>query len=425
MSKVHRVVSGDTLGSISIRYLGTSGKWQKIVDTNPQLIGRKTASDGSPLIFPGDTLIIPEEKTETQSSAKTALAVPLSGSEQDVSIIIDGKKFTGFTGYEINLSYDSFDTFSFSAPYDAAFRDLKNVLQPFSFKDCAVYYNDSLLFKGTLLTPEPQLQSSASEINLQGYPLCGILNDCTVPPSMYPGEYNNMTIQDIADPMADVYGVKIVYKDDPGNPFTDVSYEPSESVLSFFLKLVQQRKMLFTNDEKGRLVFFKAKQEPAYMSFKEGKPPLLSVSPKFNAQNFFSHITGHSKTDSEKDPLSYTWENQFQVKKGIIRHKTIMADDAETSGDLEQAVKAYAGRMFADCVSYSLECDTHVNEEGNLFKKGMTVCVEAPGAMITRQTNFIARNVTLSRTPAGKTARIELVLPGSFSEELPEVLPWE
>jgi prophage tail gpP-like protein len=425
MSKVHSVVSGDTLGAISIRYLGTFSKWQKIVDNNPQLSGRRKASDGSPLIYPGDRLVIPEDKTEKPVSPQTAKTITVANGEQDVSIVIDGNKFTGFTGYEINLAYDSFDTFSFSAPYDIAQKELKAAILPFAFKDCEVYYLGELLFRGTLLTPDPELQSEATEITLQGYPLCAILDDCTAPPAKYPADYFNVTIQDIADPIAEVYGIKIMYPDGPGEPFPDVSYEPTETVLNFLLKLAQQRKLLFSNDENGRLVFFKSKKESAFISFKEGNLPLLSITPQFNAQDFYSHITGHTKTDSEKDSLQFTWENNYLINKGITRHKTIMIDDAITSSDLETAVKAHAGRMYADCVSYSLKCDTHTTEKGKVFKKGMTVCVQAPGAMITRQTNFIARNIKLLRTTEGKTAELSLVLPGSFTDDLPEALPWD
>jgi prophage tail gpP-like protein len=425
MSKVHNVVSGDTLGAISIRYLGTFSKWRKIVDNNPQLSERRKASDGSPLIYPGDRLVIPEDKTERAVSPQTAKTITVANGPQDVSMVIDGKKFTGFTGYEINLNYDSFDTFSFSAPYDIAQKELKTAITPFAFKDCEIYYFGELLFKGTLLTPDPELQAEATEITLQGYPLCAILNDCTVPPTKYPADYFNVTIQDIADPIAETYGIKIMYPDGPGDPFPDVSYEPTETVLGFLLKLAQQRKLLFSNDENGRLVFFKAKKEPAFISFKEGNSPLVSITPQFNAQDFFSHITGHTKTDSEMDSLSFTWENSYLTGKGITRHKTIMVDDAITSTDLENAVKAHAGRMYADCVSYSLQCDTHVNEKGKVFKKGMIVCIQAPGAMITRQTNFTARNIKLLRTAEARTTEMSLVLPGSFTEELPEALPWD
>jgi len=58
-NKKHTVKSGDTLGAISILYFGTFSKWNEIVKANPQLAGRKTAIDGSPLIYVGDVLTIP------------------------------------------------------------------------------------------------------------------------------------------------------------------------------------------------------------------------------------------------------------------------------------------------------------------------------------------------------------------------------
>jgi prophage tail gpP-like protein len=100
-------------------------------------------------------------------------------------------------------------------------------------------------------------------------------------------------------------------------------------------------------------------------------------------------------------------------------------EDAETIGDLENSVKSHAGRMFADCVHFEVTCDNHVNENGEVFQKGMNVCVLSPSAMITRETNFIARSVKLSRTVEGKTSSLNLVLPGSYTGEIPEVLPWE
>jgi prophage tail gpP-like protein len=216
-----------------------------------------------------------------------------------------------------------------------------------------------------------------------------------------------------------------LFKGDIGDVFEEVNFEPTEKILSFLKKLTQQRNLLFNNNENGALVFFKAKKETAFISFEEGKAPLISIKPQFRAQDFFSHITGHTKTDSDTASLSYTYENKYLTKKGISRCNTIMIDDAKTSTDLENAVKAYAGRMFADCVAYELTCEDHVNNDGKLFKKGMNVCVYSPSAMIRRETNFIARNIKLKRTTEGKTTVINLVLPGSYDEKIPEVLPWE
>jgi nucleoid-associated protein YgaU len=69
MSKLHNVISGDTIGAISIRYFGTFSKWTKIANANPRLSTRKKLSDGSSIIQPGDILVIPDDdKSAVQSS---------------------------------------------------------------------------------------------------------------------------------------------------------------------------------------------------------------------------------------------------------------------------------------------------------------------------------------------------------------------
>jgi len=425
MSRAHKVTSGDTLGSISVRYLGTASKWRSIVTANPQLSGRRTASDGSPLIFPDDMLAIPEAENKTEAPpAPQTKTIELSDSEQDISIVIDGYKFLGFTGYELNLNYDSLDKFSFSAPFDIASREIAEALAPFTFKDCEVYYNGELIMKGTLLTPDPEVVKNAKEITLQGYPLCGILNDCTIPLAQYPAEYSGLTLKEIAEPIGDAFGIKVAFDGDEGGAFEKVSIEPTEKILDFLVKLSKQRNLLFTNDASGRLVFFAPKQDEVFASFEEGHSPLISLKPKFQAQSFYSHIIGFSKADAGHDCDQYIYENKFLTKKGITRCTTIIADDAE-AGNLEASVKAFAGRMFADCVSYDLECEGHVNSDNKVFKKGMTVCVKAPGAMIRNETKLMARNITLKRNTEGKTATMSLILPGSYTGEIPEALPWE
>lgn len=422
MSKVHKVVSGDTLGAISIRYLGSFQKWHSIVTANPQLVGRKTAIDGSPLIFPGDVLIIPIKESEGKGIVST---IEIADGEQDVAIVIGGKKFVGFTGYELNLSFDSLDTFSFSAPYDSELKELKEAIEPFSYKSCEIYYKGSLVFNGKLLTPEPKLEDSTAEITLQGYPLCGVLNDCNIPPSKYPTQYKGLNIKQIAEELASPYNIRVEMKAGAGAEFEKVACEPSESILQFLTNLLKQRDLLFTNNEKGQLVIFRPKEKKAEVSFVEGEPPLLSVIPKFNAQNFYSHVTGFTKTDSKNKGLSYTFKNNYLINKGVQRYKSIMIDDAKTQSDLEKAVNSQAGRMFADCVSYELNCEGHVLIDNQLCKKGICVCVKAPKAMIRRETNFIARNIKIIRTSENKTTQFSLVLPGSYSGKMPEVFPWE
>lgn len=118
MSKSYTVVSGDTLGSISIKYYGVWTKWNRILNSNPQLVSRKKNFDGSPVIYPGDILIIPTD-TELPASVVNSTPVVLDeNADADISIYIDGKLYTGFTGYTLQMPMDGLAAFSFATVWD-------------------------------------------------------------------------------------------------------------------------------------------------------------------------------------------------------------------------------------------------------------------------------------------------------------------
>lgn len=427
MSNAHRVKLGETLGAISVKYYGLASRWTLIRDGNPQLVTRKKAIDGSPLIFPGDLLIIPQEVSlpPSISSASQPPLVLSDNSPTDIAVYIDGQLFSGFTGYRIVMPIDSFDTFSFSAPFDDTQDHIRKVFKPFQYKSCTVYYDKDLIFTGKLLTSAPEVSPDSKTINIQGYPNCGVLNDCCLPESMYPPEYDGLNLVQIAEQVASAFGVTVQADDPPGEVFNNVGYEPEEKILSFIKKLTDQRGLLFTNTSAGGLLFWIPKKESVSATFKEGELPFISCKPKFAGQTMYSHITGFSKVEDEEDPESFTYENEYLINAGVLRPYSYIVDDA-LSGTLEQSVKATAGRMFGSSVSYELVVVGHRDRNNGLYRKNMTVSVLSPGAMIYSETKLQVDQVELVRSDTGGNQTIfSLVLPGSRNGELPEEFPWE
>lgn len=429
MAKTHTVKSGDTLGKISVRYYGYFSKWTEIVQANPQLSGRKTAADGSPLIFPGDILIIPEKERSSQSlsaSAEPSKTVVLDeDAKQDMSLVIDGKKFTGFTGYTLVQSVKGVDAFSFSAPYDSSKDDLKKAFAPFVYHDCKVFYDGDMVFNGVVLAPAVSLSPSSSTLNVQGYAKCGVLIDSCLPESLFPAEYNGLNLKQIAETVCAPFGVNVVVDGDVGEVFEKVEIDVGGKIWDFLEKLAEQRGLFLSNTQDGSLLIYKPKTESVRASFKQGEFPLISVTPNFSSQGMYSHITGYSKTTSESDSAKYTWENTFLTKKGVLRCLGKKIDDA-TEGTLESSVKALAGEMFASCVKYSMSVSGHRDKDGKVYRKNMAVSLNAPGAEIFKDTKFLVDEVTLKRSDnGGLTADFSLVLPESRDGSLPEVFPWE
>ena len=109
----HTVVSGDTLGAISVRYLGTFSRWHEIVAANPQLNGRRPAIDGSPLIYPGDVLTIPEKVPSPEAQTDNAV----SGAVLRAVMCVENWDFEG-DNRELDCGAFEIDSVDFSGPPD-------------------------------------------------------------------------------------------------------------------------------------------------------------------------------------------------------------------------------------------------------------------------------------------------------------------
>lgn len=425
MSKSHTVRAGDTLAAIATKYMSSASAWTQIRDANPILSNRKKASDGSPVIYPGDVLIIPENVSVPANVVSHVPHVLDTDSDQDISILINGKLYTGFTGYRLQFNTDTLDAFSFSAPWDDDDPALHEAFKPFRFSRCSVYYDRNLVFAGTLLSSAPEVSPDSRTITIQGYPVCGVLNDVCLPSTKFPPSYNGMNLQQIADDCCGPFGITTDFSTTPGESFESVEYEPGKKIFEFLKGLAEQRGFIFTNTPAGMLKFWIPPVEPVTATFKEGDAPFISCKPSFSAQNMYSHITGYTKTDAENDSASFTYENKYLIKAGIFRPTSFVSSDGNQAS-IEAEVMAKAGRMYASCMSYQITVHGHKDRNGNLYRKNMSVSVYAPGAMIYRETKFQVDKVELVRSDSeGNQAVLSLILPGSRYGQIPEVLPWE
>lgn len=421
------VKSGDTLGSIALSKTGNWDNWIDIVNANPQLSGRKTATDGSPIIYAGDNLIIPGNKENPKVIPDNTPVVVVGDGKQDFALLVDGKKFTGFTGFKIELKTDEFDSFSFSAPFDFDNKDMVNAFKPFVYKSCALYFDGKMVFNGTLMTSAPSVSADGIEINIQGYPVCGLAGECSLPESLYPPAYEDMTLDAIASDAAGGLGISIEIKGDVGGPFKDPAYEVGENVLDFLTKLAQQRGLIITNNEQGALLFWTNPVEGSCATFKEDDIRFIKCEPAFNSQEFYSHITGFSKVNEDKgiDPVKYTFVNPYLAKVGAFRPYVYFVDDSE-QGDVEKAVMAKAAAMMNGAVKYSLSVTGVVDKDGNIFKKGCCVNVKAPSALINSETKLQANSIVISRDDTnGDMTTFNLVMPGLRTGDIPSSFPWE
>lgn len=410
MSITYRVQRGDTFDSIARRVNGSESDAGLIARANPGVSEPLTA---------GTVLNVPP----SPSGPQPLRSLTPAANENETALLIDGERFRFWDRIRVTRSMDAMDTVEFGAPFDHEAPGFRETFRPFSFKPLTVNVGGDPLFTGTLVDVTPAIANDQKTIAVSGYATPGVLNDCTAPASDYPLEFNGQTLRGIAEAIIEPFGLTVVFFDDPGPPFERVASEPGKRILTFLVDLAQQRNMVIASTEKGELLFWRSQEPgPPVARLEQGKAPVLSVSPFFSPQNYHSHITG-------LEPVAVGARGaQFTVKNphldGVLRPLTFEARDT-TAGDLPAAVQAKAGRMFANVAAYALQVATWRDPNGDLWAPNTTVTLLAPDAMIYSSYSFIVKSVAFEAEGDQRTATLDLMIPGGFSGQLPETLPWD
>jgi len=409
LSTIYNVLDGDTFELISRKVYGTELEAGRIESANPGVFEPLT---------PGISLIIPVVPTAPQNIPQKAVF----DDPNEVALLIDGERFRFWDRIRLSRSMDAMDTVEFSAPFDADTPNFRETFRPFSYKNIVVTVGGDLLFNGTMITIDPVLENNRKIISVSGYSLPAVLNDCTPPASAFPLEFNNQKLPEITAKFVEPFGIGIKFDADDGAIFERVASKPEKKVLSFLIELAKQRNLIISSTERGELLFQQSTTVGNPVArLRQGESPLLSVTPRFNPQDYHSHITGLESVELGLSGSKYTVKNERL--EGVIRPLIFGVPDT-VKADVKAAVQAKMGRMFGNLAGYTIQVDTWRDPVGVLWQPNTTLKLTAPDAMIYNEYEFIIRSVDFDRENAD-LATLELVIPGSFSGELPEVLPWD
>lgn len=407
----YKIVAGDTFAIISKKIFGTEIHGDHIARANPGITTQLT---------PGTTIVIPP-LPDYPENLPTELEKS-NENKNEVQLLIDNERFDFWTELTIKRSIDSIDTISFTGPFNYESTKFKELFIPFKYKSLQVFINGERLINGISISTIPSATIKNTIINVSGYSLPGVLEDCTVPDSAFPLEFNNLTILDIAKNLTKPFGLSVVAQSDIGNKFATIAIKPTDKIHSFLMDLAQQRNLVISSTVKGELLLWQSKLSTISTELEHGKPPVEQIRPIFNEQAYYSNITGISFVITGVDGTKYSIKNPFLSDR--VRPLTFTPQDT-INIDLKDSVNAKAGRMFANMLTYMVDVSTWRDKNGNLWQPNTTIELLAPAAMVYNKYKFILRSVEFKRDRNSETATLELVPPGSFDGKLPESLPWD
>lgn len=410
MSTTYSTRPGDTFESVARRVYGDERRARLVAQANPGV---------SEPLSPGTVLSTPPAPGTPVNKTPQA---PTS-TANEVALLIDGTRFRFWADMRITRSLDAMDLVEFSAPFESDAPGFRETFRPFSYKPLDVTVGGAPLFTGTLVGIMPELANSQKTIGVSGYSRPGVLNDCTAPGSAYPIEYNGLDLKAIAEALCEPFGVAVVFTGPVGSAFERVAVDPGATILSFLSDLARQRGLVVSSTPAGELLFQQSAQvgQPVAV-LQQGASPVLGVTPTFSPQQYYSHITGRELTRIGTLGSQYTVRNPHLA--GVVRPIVFDAQDVE-GGEIADAVRAKVGRMYGNMAAYAVQVSSWRDPQGNLWAPNTTVSLEAPGAMVYAPYEFVVRSVRFDRAGSSESAELDLVLPGAFSGQTPETMPWD
>lgn len=296
-----------------------------------------------------------------------------------MKLIIEDKEYKGFIQYSINLA---FNTIAGSFSFDFQ-RDIYDLF--LEYPDCEIREDDDkLILTGTLLAPNLSVTDRPEIIQAIGYSRTGILEDCTIPISSYPLQFDNLSLAQIADKLLDPFGLKWESSggvdSDMNKSYKKINSGPGTPVKQFLQQLSSQRNIYLSYTPEGKVLFTRFVPDETLPSgyIDENQPGVNNIKLSINSQSLHSSITVIKQASKDNPDGGQATVNNPYVSKFRPKIKIL------NTGDIFDVEKAARNELSSELSNIKVTFNTTKK-----YLPGQTVDVTAPKIKLINERLFI------------------------------------
>ena len=336
------------------------------------------------------------------------------------------RKVDFFNEFTFNLSYDSIASqFGFSYYFDPLNVEHKELACVTHFHEVVIKHNDKQFLKG-VITNQSFKQSSKKELaHFSGYSLPGVLEDCQIPPSIYPLQSDGLTLNQIASkliqPFKKNYGLEMIVDSSVASvmnkTFKSTTASETQTIKDYLTKLASQKDIIMTHDTDGRLLFTKAKTDGKpimEIDLTKGVPDGMTYSMDYNGQNMHSHITVQGQSSIEGgNAKEYTIRNPYVI--GSVYRPKVISQSSGDDNDTKLAARRALGNELRD-VKLTVTVDRW-ELNGEFILPNNTISVYAPELYLYHRKDWFIESVNYSGDNKSSTCTLNCVLPECYNDD--------
>lgn len=353
---------------------------------------------------------------------------------------VDGQQFDQWSELTVVLRLNTVaSTFSFTGDRTEA---NEHLFRPGVMHECIVWLDKDngdreKLITGYICGKGLSSQRVKALETVSGYSRPGILNDGNMPKGLYPLQYNQANLREIAARICRYYDLELYVhpgaQADAEKRYEEVDCKPTEKIKDFLSRIAKDRGITVAHDNLGRLMLYKIVNiTPARSQINEKRDPTLKISMSPTEQRL--HNTCLAITDSEATDLS-TGENSEvgAVEDAVVRSPFLKTDLKRNTTVVLKNIEATRENLYAlaeaelarEARAFPIICSKEGWDFRNrIVRAGFYLKVEAE-SIFYKETKTVVETMTFTKKPKSPPMlEFTCVLPCVYTGKLPKESPF-
>jgi len=326
-----------------------------------------------------------------------------------------------FNNFNLTLRYDSIaSTFNFGFYFDPSNPEHRELACVSHFHEAIIEHNGETLVTGYILAQSFTDQAEKQLVQFAGYSLSGVLEDCQIPPSLYPLQSDGLTLRQIATKLIKPFKLSMIVdsavdkKMDKVYPKTTA--KETQSIKDYLNELAGQRNIVLSHDSAGRLLFTEAKadQQPILIIGPEGLPG-VTMALSFSGQQLHSEITVLKQADSGGGNAGQiTIANPYVP---IVYRPKVVTQSSGDDNDTQEAARMSLSEELRNIV-LTINIDRwEIN--GVLIRPNNTIRINNPNLFLFKEVDWFVESINFVGDNTKETAVLTCVLPEVHTKKTP------
>lgn len=336
---------------------------------------------------------------------------------------IRNRRLNFFNEFTLQMQYAAVaDTFGFKFYFNPNNIEHKELACIGHYHICKVTHNNETLINGLTLSQKFTSGAAPALAEIAGYSLCGVLEDCELPPDMAL-QFDNLSIRQIAQQVLSKFNLSFEVSQsvaaDMDSALSTTTANVTQNVSSFLRDLCSQKNIIITHTPAGKLLFTRANTSAQPVAHFEPGIPATTMELEFNGQGMNSHITVLKQADAEGGNAGESTVRNPYVINSVYRPK-VLTQSSGTDTDTQQAANNARSAQLRN-LKLTITTDRWVIDN-KIIRPGSIITCQNPEVYLYNKSRWFVEGVTLRGNHESTTATLTCVLPEVYSGAQPDYL---